>query len=265
LPEDKFFKTVLSGSLRAGQDQKNPLRGNFLASGLREAIGHLLDSLASDEEVRRCVWFVQDKNTPTVTRQQKANYIVRAGLPDWFVGQTLKINVRDHTKPLTGIMDRLHRATHVRPDTILSDDVQIRQMADDVLSGIDQLLQAADDSRKAITQAVEMVLFREIFDTFFFDTLDDLDVLSTHTTVSGHFLDTVTVTKLDSTEICYRATGNVDVELQYGSASDIENDMGMESEDSYPYIVNVNCDVTNPMKVDIRHGDLIVDTDGFYL
>jgi hypothetical protein len=70
-----------------------------VASGLREATGHVLHSLAPDSEVRRCVWFKQAKDTPTVTRRQRTNYIVQAGLPDEFVKKTLRINVSDYTDP----------------------------------------------------------------------------------------------------------------------------------------------------------------------
>jgi hypothetical protein len=152
--KDPFFETMLAGCFRVGQDKENPLRGNFLASGLREAIGHVLHSLAPDEAVRACVWFVQAKDTPTVTREQRANYIVRAGLPDQFVSDTLKIDVREYTKPLIEVMDGLNKATHVRSDTILSKGTEIRQMVQEVLLGIDQLLQAATGSREAMTEAV---------------------------------------------------------------------------------------------------------------
>jgi hypothetical protein len=38
---------------------------------------------------------VQATDTKTVTRQQRASYIVKAGLPDDFVSGTLGIDVRD--------------------------------------------------------------------------------------------------------------------------------------------------------------------------
>lgn len=43
MPKDKFFDTVLEGCCRVGRDRDNPLRGNFVASGLREAIGTRVD------------------------------------------------------------------------------------------------------------------------------------------------------------------------------------------------------------------------------
>jgi hypothetical protein len=43
----------------------------------------------------------------------------------------------------------------------------------------------------------------------------------------------VSVTKLDSVEISYRVTGEVEVVLQYGSDSDVDNDIGFRQDDSY--------------------------------
>jgi hypothetical protein len=262
--KDRFFETVLAGCFRVGQDKGNPLRGNFLASGLREAIGHVLHSLAPDEEVRACIWFVQAKDTPTVTRQQRASYIVRAGLPDQFVSDTLKIDVRKYTKPLIEMMDGLSKATHVRSDTILSKGTKIRQMVQDVLLGIDQLLQAAADSREAITGAVANVMDAAVFKKFIFETIQELDELSTHTTVDDHQIDEVSVTKLDSVEIRYRVTGEVMVQLQYGSDSDVDNDMGVRLDDSYPYVATITCAVAQPMDVRADNLDVMVDNQSFF-
>ncbi|MFL7906086.1 hypothetical protein ACJ41P_33570 [Azospirillum argentinense] len=264
LPNDRFLKTVLTGCFRIGQDKENPLRGNFLASGLRELIGHVLHSLAPDKEVRACVWFVQAKDTPTVTRQQRASYIVRAGLPDNFVSNTIKIDVRKYSKPLIEVMDRLSKATHVRPDTILTKGTKIRQMVQDVLLGIDQLLQAAADSREAINKAVADVMHDAVFEKLISETIQELDELSTHTMVEGHQIEEVSVTNLDSVEISYRVTGEVEVELQYGSNSDVDNDIGFRQDDSYPYVVTVTCAVAKPMEVRADDLNVAIDNRSFF-
>lgn len=264
MPKDKFFDTVLEGCFRVGRDRDNPLRGNFVASGLREAIGHVLHNLAPDEAVRACVWFVQATDTKTVTRQQRASYIVKAGLPDDFVSDTLGIDVRDYTNPLIKVMDRLNKATHVRADTILAKGWKIRAMIQDVLLGLDQLLQAANANREAVTDAVADAMQEAVFEKLISETIDELDELSTHTTVDGHNIDSVNVTKLDSHEISYRVEGEVEVELQYGSSSDIRNDIGHVQNDSYPYVVTVTCSVARPMAIRADDLNISVDNGSFY-
>lgn len=264
MPKDPFFEIVIDGCFRVARDKKNPLRGNFAASGLREAVSHVLHSLAPDKEVRACGWFAQAKDTPTVTRQQRASYIVRAGLPDEFVSKKLKIDVRDYTKPLIEVLDRLNKNTHVRHDTILINGEKIRQMVHDVLLGIDQLLQAATDSRQAITHSVADVMQDAVFEKLISETIGELDELSTHTTVDGHYIDKVSVTKMDAREISYLVEGEVEVELQYGSDSDVSNDIGFRQDDSYPYVVNVTCAVTRPMAVQAEDVKITIDNRSFF-
>jgi len=264
MPKDKFFETVLEGCFRVARDRDNPLRVNFAASGLREAIGHVLHSLAPDEDVRACVWFVQAKDTKTVTRHQRASYIVKAGLPDDFVSDTLGIDVREFTTPLIEVMDGLNRATHVRADTILSKGWEIRVMIQDVLRGLDQLLQAANESREAITHAVADAMQEAVFEKLISETIDELDELSTHTTVDGHNIDNVSVTKLDSQDISYRVEGEVEVELQYGSNSDVRNEIGFRQDDSYPYVVTVTCAVARLMAIRADDLNISVDNRSFY-
>jgi len=264
LPRDRFLETVFTGCIRVGRDKGNPLRGNFVASGLREASGHVLHSLAPDDEVRRCVWFKQAKDTPTVTRRQRANYIVRAGLPDDFVEKTLKIDVSDYIDPLLDAIDGLHKATHVRPDTILTKGTAIREMYREVLLGIDHLMVAASDSRDAVKRAIAKVMHDAVFENLISETIQELDEISTHTTIDGHYIDTVEVVRMTATEIGYSITGQVEVELQYGSNSDVANDIGYRQDDSYPYVATVACKVAEPMNVKADDIQLTVDNSSFY-
>lgn len=264
MPADQFLRTVLKGCVRVGRDKGNPLRGNFVASGLREVIGHVLHNLAPDPEVRRCVWFEQATDTKTITRRQRANFIVQAGLPATFVKETLRLDIGDYVDPLLDAMDGLHKATHVRPDTIVSSGPRIRDMFHEVLVGIETLLDAADESRTAVQRAVATVMHKAVFENLISQTIQELDELSTHTTVEGHSIDDVEVTGMDAREISYRITGQVEVELQYGSNSDVRNDIGFRQTDSYPYTATVTCKVAEPMAVDPDEIDLSVDNSSFY-
>lgn len=92
VPSDPFLMKICKGAVKAGRDKTNPIRGNLVASALRELGTHVLHSLAPEDEVRSCVWFVQATDTKTVTRGQRARFIVQAGLPNDFVEQKLKVD-----------------------------------------------------------------------------------------------------------------------------------------------------------------------------
>ncbi|MDY1010233.1 hypothetical protein [Sphingomonas sp. CFBP9019] len=264
LPRDRFLKSLCKGAITVGRDKTNPIRGNLVASALRELATHVLHSLAPDDEVRRCVWFEQAKDTKTVTRGQRARYIVQAGLPDDFVKEKLKVDTAAMAKPLLDAMDKLHKATHVRVETVVRKGSAVREMLYEVITEVHTLLEDATEARGSIKDAVGTALHNAVFESMILDTIQELDELSTHTRIDGHWIDEIEVRRLDAREIEYCVTGEVEVELQYGSNSDVASDIGMRSDDSYPYKVKVVAEAGKPLDIDAEAIRLTVDTSSFY-
>ena len=236
-PNDRFLKKLVKGVMRVARDKKNPIRGNLVASGLREVTGHVLHSLAPDDAVRNCVWFVQAKDTKTVTRRQKAHYIVHAGLPEDFVKDALRLEMTDFTKPLLDAIEALNKSTHVRSETIVRKGSAVREVIHEVFRILLNLLRAAAEGREEITRTTASVMHNAVFENLISETIQELDELSTHTTVDGHYIDTVEVRSLDATRIEYVITGQVEVELQYGSNSDVQNDIGFRKDE----LLSIQC------------------------
>jgi hypothetical protein len=264
VPRDRFLRKLCKGAIKAGRDKTNPIRGNLVASALRELATYVLHSLAPDDEVRRCIWFEQAKDTKTVTRGQRARYIVQAGLPDDFVKERLKVDASAMAQPLLDAMDKLHKATHVRVETVVYKGSAVREMLYDVLSEIHALLEEADQARDSIKDEVSTALHDAVFENMILETIQELDELSTHTQIDGHVIDRIKVQRLNATEIEYRIFGEVEVELQYGSNSDVANDIGMRSDDSYPYRAKVIASADKPLDIDAEAIRIMVDTSSFY-
>lgn len=263
-PGDGFLKKLIKGVMRVARDKKNPIRGNLVASGLREVTGHILHSLAPDDAVRDCVWFVQAKDTKTITRRQKASYIVHAGLPEGFVRDALKLEMTDFTKPLLDAFEALNKSTHVRSETIVRKGPLVRQMIHEVFESLLDLLRAAASGREEIVRATASVMHDAVFQNLISETIQELDELSTHTTVDGHYIDTVKVRSLTATKIEYAITGQVEVELQYGSNSDVRNDIGFRQDDSYPYHAVILSNPAKPMEIRANDITLQVDNSSFF-
>lgn len=261
---DRFLKTVFTGCIKVGKSKGNPIRGNLVAAGLREAANHVMHGLSPDEEVRACVWFVQALDTDTVTRKQRASYIIKAGLTDAFVKDVLKIDVKRYAADLNDMINGLNRATHVRPKTVLTDGLKIRRMFRNVLDGIDALLDAAEESRAAVEDAVGTAMHTAVFEKLIAEAIQELDELSTHTAIDHHLLDEINVEEMDAETISYLVTGSVVVDLQYGSGSDVASGMGTRTNDEYPYEAKVNCAIINPLAVEAGDIELKVDTSSFY-
>lgn len=179
IPNDPFLESLLEGAWRVAQDKSNPIRGNLVASALRETFGHILHSLAPDIEVRKCVWFEQAKDTKTVTRRQKAHFIVHAGLPVDFVEKHLKLAIDDYVDPLLKAFDNLNKATHVRAETIVFKGKDVRQLLIDVLKGLLHLLDAAADARTDLERVIAETMHHAVFENLISETIQELDELST--------------------------------------------------------------------------------------
>lgn len=263
-PEDAFLEALLEGTWLVARDKSNPIRGNLVASALREIFGHILHSLAPDAEVRKCVWFEQAKDTNTVTRPQRARFIVHAGLPVDFVESELKLAISDYVDPLLDAFNNLNKATHVRAETIVSKGKDVRQILRDVLRGLLNLLDAAADARSDLERMISETMYHAVFESLISESIQELDELSTHTMVDGHFIDKVEVVELGAEQVVYEITGNVEVVLQYGSNSDIRNDIGARIDDSYPYKATVLSRAATPMEINAEDLDLKVDNSSFY-
>lgn len=263
-PHDAFLEDLLKGVWRVARDKDNPIRGNLVASALREVVGHTLHALAPDVEVRECIWFEQAKDTQTVTRRQRANYIVHAGLPQKFVQEQLKVEIEDYVGPLLDAINDLSRATHVRAETILYKGNLVRFLIQNVLAGLLELLDAAIEARNDLKHAISEVMHNAVFENLISESIQELDELSTHTSVDGHQIDCVDVVEMDANQVVYEVFGDVEVELQYGSNSDVRNDIGLRMGDSYPYRAVVISRAAKPMDIRAADVELKVDNSSFF-
>lgn len=262
-PDDHFMKTVLEGAFLVGESE-NPIRGNLCAAAMRELTGHVLHSMAPDERVTACRWYELVKDTRGPTRMQRVTYIVQGALPTDFVEKVLKLDLSKIARPLLKTIERLNRSTHVREETILNDDEEIRVLVDDALDGLLDLYDSARTCRDEVHRSLRTEVFDAVLERLISETMQELDELSTHTSVDGHEIDDYTITLVDDEFIELTVAGTVYVELQYGSRSDIRNDMGAVLSDSYPYTASMKARVIEPQRILQDSVVVSVDNSAFY-
>lgn len=115
-----------------------------------------------------------------------------------------------------------------------------------------------------ISEALEVSLHEAISSATIEDVLGEVDILSTHYLVEGSDIEEIVVSSIDHQHIDVQVSGNVDIEHQYGSDGDYERGDGIWIESSYPYVVNIQLDVNEPLEITIETDDIIVNTDSFY-
>jgi hypothetical protein len=143
---DRFSHTMLDGALHVLGQADNPMRAHQFAGTLRELIAHVLEVKAPAAEVVRCPWFKQDKEIEGPTRRQRALYTCRGGLTDAFLKNTLKLDPGKLHAEFSAEFQKLHKRTHVRPDTVLSDAAEVEDFVNDAFAALDSVFETIDDS-----------------------------------------------------------------------------------------------------------------------
>jgi hypothetical protein len=249
LPDD-FSRAVLSGSLRALSDDNNRIRVSLFALGIRELVRHVLEQMAPDDEVKRCKWFTHahdnaDKPSTRsgervkVTRRDRMIYAIQGGIPDTLFKKTGFDNKRAQDRLLSTI-DGLNKHVHMQPEYLMTPAASIVGLVEEVFEVVFDFLEAVEEFRVQVREAVSSSVNEEVFKAFFL-TVDNLDVLSTHTRVEAVQADDVLAVKLGASEVLFEVSGTVYVELIYGSGSDERSGNGARINDQYPFTMTFFC------------------------
>ncbi|POR52564.1 hypothetical protein [Bosea psychrotolerans] len=263
-PNDQFMALVLKGAFRVGRDKENPIRGNLFAAALRELVTHVLHTLAPDDELKRCEWYAQEKDTTGPTRAQRATYISQGGLLPKFVEEELSLDPKATIKPLTDAMSKLNAVTHVKSETVLNDSRKVLNLGAASLEALLNLFESARECRAAVAHKLADHVDQAVLDRLIGDVVQELDELSTHTIVDEHQSEHLSVIEIGAREVKFEVQGTVFVTLQYGSGSDRRRGDGAEIDDAFPYRATVTSKAIAPTVFATEAVDIRVDNSSFY-
>jgi hypothetical protein len=74
----------------------------------------------------------------------------------------------------------------------------------------------------------------------------------------------VVIVAIDQDRVYFQAKGYVSCELQWGSNSDLRNDMGATAEESFPFVCRLSSSVDEPSDVEADDDGLSVDTSSWH-
>jgi hypothetical protein len=255
---------VFAAALKSFGQPANPLRVNNFAMNLRELSRLILDELSPEDKVKQCCWFKQEFSggVAIITRAQRIRYAVQAGLTEDFVKDELAINVPQIIRKHGKIVERLSKFTHLGRKTFGVDENTANRFADAALDMFMELLQMIDECREEIHRALEGVARDALDEEMFSRTIQELDEISTHTTVKYTHIDDFELTHMGPTRIVFSASGSVDCKLQYGSDGDWARGDGARLDDNYPLTCEFEADISTPLDLEVRK--LQVDNSSFY-
>jgi hypothetical protein len=231
---------------------------HLFAAGARELFGHILHELAPDDDVRKCAWFEQAKDTKTVTRRQRATYATQGGFSDEYIS-ALGVDVADLHQEALDAIEKLNRATHVRPGTIERDQGKVDNFVSEVLSALEGLLDSFQECRDEVRRALEKSVYESMTAALLTENFETISTLSGRGYEIELWIgdDEITVQSISSEKVLVRFSGVVPVNLHYGSKDD-----AAEIQHDFPFWMKFEAGITAP--TNLKLVDHFFDDSGWF-
>lgn len=120
--------------------------------------------------------------------------------------------------------------------------------------------------RDKIAEGIMDLIDDELVESLYLDTYDELDILSTHSSIEEYYIDGYEIKPLREGVISCVTTGNVLARLQYGSDGDQRRGDGMVTSMEFPFTAEFTCRLCGEGIVDyeVVETSISIDTDSFY-
>lgn len=172
------------------------------------------------------------------------------------------VDVPETIRIFQDLTKRMNKLTHLTEDSFGIDGYAAGRFAGIALETFNLLLETIDDCRTELRKEVEDRTREALTDEMMESTIGALDEIARHYSIDAVHIDDLHINYLGPDEIVFKASGTVDCTLQYGSDSDVSNDIGMRVNDNYPLTCEFVADVSTPMDMKVRK--LHVDNTSFY-
>lgn len=262
-----FEHQMLDAAINNIEDTVSPIRFNNFAYVVRELIRHILERLAPDQDVLATSWFKpEDPEKPKmITRIQRMKYAVQGGLYDSFVEKTLDIDVTDVTRSFKKAIDKLSKYTHINPETFGVDEEEVEKNLHSLLISFKALFLLINETKQKYDHHLVDLIDKEVLEQMYYDTINEVDILSTHSTVEGYTINDIDVDDVDLNNVSCMVSGSVEVRLQYGSDGDQRRGDGMVMYKEFPFKSTISARIDETLgEFKIDTDSLEVNTDSFY-
>ena len=193
------------------------------------------------------------------SRRQKYIYAVQGGLSTEFVEKELGIDVLEHWKQIRDSIDTLSKYTHVGHKTFDIKDVEVDKIASEALDSLRTIFYVTSDTRNELHRSLEGHLSSELMNTFFMNSIEDIDILSQGSYVEQCNIDNYAISDIDDYQLVFEGDGTVDVSLNYGKRDDAH-----EINTDFPFTFEGYSQVNKPFNVTIDANDVSIDTRTWY-
>jgi hypothetical protein len=264
--ESPFQKELFQTAIKDFDSSTSPLRLNYLCTTLRELSRLILHGLAPESQIKTCSWYepLIQNGQEIITRSQRVHYAVHAGLPINFVRDELHVDVEKTAKQFSALVNSFNKYTHLDENTFATDASDAELFAEKAIEMFGSLLETIEECRLSTQSAFETYAQEAVEDVLYSNMHDEIDQLSTHSSVSQVNVEEVTIDTLDSQKVKISVSGSVDCHLQYGSDSDNDNGDGAKSIANLPFDCKYEADAASPQDLTLVHGSMVIDNSSFY-
>ena len=184
-------------------------------------------------------------------------YAVQGGLYDSFVDKTLDIDVSDVTKKFKKAIDKLSKFTHINPETFGIKDKEVEKNLHELMINFKSLFKLIDETKQKYDHHLVDLIDKEVLEQMYYNTIKEIDILSTHSSVEGYNINDIDVDDVDLNNVTCKVSGSVEVRLQYGSDGDQRRGDGLVMYNEFPFQSTISA------KIDEQLGEFKIDTDSF--
>lgn len=246
-------------------ESTNSLNFNNFAYGLRELFRNVFHRLAPDESVRACKWYKPDSTAKEgITRLHRAKYMVQGGLSDNFVASKLGIDVNEALKELPQLFKTLSNYTHINPHTFELTKLDVKTLSEQCLETSTTFIEIIRQCRDQVLESLSSAIDEHLLSNALSETVIELDELATHHLIDEIEVDSSEIIEIESDGLNIKVEGSVGVELQYGSGSDVRNDIGDVMSVSFPFTAELHVRFERPLGKHAKVVRFLVDTQSFY-
>lgn len=262
-----FEKDLFKAAIANLDDNNNVLSLNNFSYAIRELVRNFLSRLAPDEQVKRAPWytpFINQDGKESITRKQRMHYAIHGWLTEEFLKNRLSLDVTDSIDDLNTSINNMSKYTHINAETFNIPGATKTIESLDMLGDLLRFLMDIEECKGKVRNAIITDFSERIGNSFSIETFDDIDILSTHSSIEDFGIGGYTLKELGET-IEVEAYGQVHTRLQIGSNSDLLNDDGFVTNMDFPFTATCIADIHN-VSGDIQYSDpeIQIDTDKYF-
>lgn len=262
--KSEFENQLFDACLQNLKDTENPLRLNNFAYAMRELTRHILKRLAPDECVLQCPWYTnetQDENG--ITRKQRSYYAVQGGLTDSYINDTLELDVKEIHKDLNNAIRRLSKFTHIEPISFNLSNDEVDTFVTETLEAVFNFLVLIDECREMIISNLWEQVQSTTIDEVLRETILEIDELCSHHFIDEVYTDSIRIHEINNQNVIFHASGIIGSQMQWGSNSDLRNDIGHVERETFPFTCSLLSPVEEPDMIEVIEHSLVVDTEDY--